>query len=327
MSIVIGCSGSTGSSLLKTMLNRHSKIFAGPETNMFAFPQVYDDWVKTKHFLLTDIKTDAWQMRKGMDLLQPEFGWKRDELGKMIQQTSSFNSFVEQFFAKPMERDAKHVWIEKTPANAAGLATYLQYFPMGKIVQTVRNPYDTISSLMARGMNAYQATAYYVYNTAIATSNLENERYYHLKYEDLVANPTDALEQLFSFLKLPFEPEISIAKHEKRAEPTSMKGWKHQETAAVKKSSIGRFEELDIETKTLIQAAVASFKISPSYQQKKRIKYASAKELCAVLGYDYLGGDVPTYQFQLRKYYWKDRLARIKHGFGWQFFDYLGSIS
>ena len=94
MSIVIGCSGSTGSSLLKTMLNRHSMIFAGPETNMFAFPQVYEDWARTKQLLLNDIKTDAWQMRKGMDLLQPEFGWKRAELKEMIQQADSFKDFV-----------------------------------------------------------------------------------------------------------------------------------------------------------------------------------------------------------------------------------------
>ena len=80
MAILIGCSGSTGSSLLKTILNRHAQLFAGPEASLFAFPQLYADWNKYKQGVLTNIKTDAWQMRKGMDLLQPEFGWQAKEL-------------------------------------------------------------------------------------------------------------------------------------------------------------------------------------------------------------------------------------------------------
>jgi len=84
MSVVIGCSGSTGSSLLKTILNRHSQIFAGPEAALFAFPQVYDNWKVCKKQLLKGIKNEDWQLRKGMVLLQPEFGWKREELAQVI---------------------------------------------------------------------------------------------------------------------------------------------------------------------------------------------------------------------------------------------------
>ena len=89
MAILIGCSGSTGSSLLKTILNRHSQIFAGPEAGLFAFPQVYDNWEKYKHQLLTTIKTDAWQLRIGMDLLQPPFGWEAVELQRVIQKSTN----------------------------------------------------------------------------------------------------------------------------------------------------------------------------------------------------------------------------------------------
>ena len=326
MAILIGCSGSTGSSLLKTILNRHSQVFAGPEAGIFAFPQVYNNWDKHKHQLLERIKNDAWQMRKGMNLLQPAFGWQPENLQQTINQSASFKAFIHAFFANPLQQKNKQIWIAKTPANAIGMRTFLTHFPEGKAIQTIRNPYDTIASLMARGMNAYQATAYYVFNTAAATSSHQHERYYHLKYEDLVANPESTLIDLLAFLSLPFEPAILIAKHEKRAEPTAMKGWRHEETAAVKTSSIGRFQALSEPEQALVFSAFTSFRISENYQKKWQISFRSGEELCAVLGYPYLVGDVKKYRFLLQKYLWKDRLSRVKHGFWWQFFDYAGRV-
>ena len=326
MAILIGCSGSTGSSLLKTILNRHSQLFAGPEAGLFAFPQVYDNWEDCKYQLLSTIKTDAWQMRKGMALVQPAFGWEDIALAQLIQKTTSFPHFVDAFFARPLQQKNKQIWIAKTPANAIGMGAFLQHFPTGKVIQTIRNPYDTIASLMARGMNAYQATAYYVFNTAAATANYQHQRYYHLKYEDLVAQPEETLVQLFAFLELPFEPEILIPKHEKRAEPTAMKGWKHEETAAVKASSIGRFQVLTEADKALVYSAFSAFSISENYQKKWQLPFTSGKELCAVLAYNYVEGDVKKHHILLKKYLWKDRLSRVKHGFWWQFFDYVGTL-
>ena len=326
MSVVIGCSGSTGSSLLKTILNRHSQVFAGPEAALFAFPQVYDNWEICKKKLLEGIKNEDWQLRKGMILLQPEFGWEKQELVQVIAKSTSFQVFVKAFFAKPLKQENKQKWVAKTPANAVGLDPFLAHFRKGKVIQTVRNPYDTIASLVARGINVYSATAYYVYNTAAATSNRHNPRYYEIRYEDLVRNPLPIIKAVLTFLDLPFEPKILVAQHERRAEPTAMKGWKHEETAAVKSSSVGRFQELEIAKKDLIKAAFSSFRISESYLEKRRINYVNGEELCEVLDYEYLPSDTDRYQFLLKRYKWRDQLSRVKHGFYGQFFDYPGEL-
>lgn len=327
MSVVIGCSGSTGSSLLKTILNRHSQVFAGPEAALFAFPQVYDNWAVCKKTLLEGIRNEDWQLRKGMILLQPEFGWERKELEELMIASTSFTSFVKAFFAKPLKQESKQRWVAKTPANAVGLDPFLAHFPKGKVIQTVRNPYDTIASLMARGINAYAATAYYVYNTAAATSNRPNPRYHEIRYEDLVQHPAPVIKTLLTFLDLKYEPEILVAQHEKRAEPTAMKGWKHEETAAVKSSSIGRFQELETTKKDLIKAAFSTFRISENYLKKRKISYVNGEELCEVLGYEYLPSDLTKFQFLLKKYKWRDQLSRVKHGFYRQFLDYPGQVN
>ncbi len=301
-------------------------LFAGPETALFAFPQVYKKWDSCKHRLLRNIKTDGWQMHKEMDLLQPEFGWKKLELKKLINRSNSFQLFVDQYFAKPLKRDHKQIWVEKTPANAYGFAAFLAHFSNGKVVQTIRNPYDAIASLMARGMNAFTATAYYVYHTAIATSCMEQERSFQLKYEELVLQPKAALRRLCAFLDIPFEPDIIIARHEKRTEPSTMSGWKHHETGAIKKSSIDRFLELPAEQKALIRAAFSTLEVSPFYRDKYGISLSSGADLCAALGYEYWEGDSSRHQLLLRRYYWRDRFIRIKHGFGKQFWTYPISL-
>jgi len=326
LAIIIGCSGSTGSSLLKTILNRHSQIFAGPETCLFAYPDVYQDWTSIKPTILKEILTDGWVIRRGMNLLQAEYEWAAKELQQAIQQSTSFQHFVNTFFDKPLQSHHKKIWIEKTPVNAYGFRAFLENYPNGKVIQIVRNPYDTIASLMARGMNAYYATGYYVYNTAIATSLYEDPRYYQLKYEDLVTTPIPTLQGLFEFLEIPFEKEIVQAKHEQRAEPTIMQGWQHHETAAVAATSVGRFQQLSLSHQQLIHTTLAYLKIHPTYLYKHQILFPSANSLCEKLDYPLSSTLINPPNFSLKKYYWRDRAARLRyHGID-GFWNYLATI-
>ena len=316
MAIIIGCSGSTGSSLLKTILNRHSQIFAGPETCLFAYPSIYQQWAVENvenSKILKKIVTEGWVIRKGMNLLQEEYGWEATDLQEIIHKSPTFPQFVNNFFIKPLQQANKTVWIEKTPVNAYGFRAFLENYPQGKVLQIVRNPYDTIASLMARGMNAYYATGYYVYNTAVATSSYQDPRYYHLKYEDLVAHPLPTLQALFNFLNIPFEASIIQAQHEQRAEPTTMQGWQHHETAAVATTSIGRFQQLSEEEQQLVHTAIASFHIHSNYLQKYHIRFPNCQSLCEVIGYPYLSTISPSKKRKLRLYQFKDRLSRMKH--------------
>ncbi len=50
--VIMGGSGSTGSSLLKNILNRNSKIFAGTETSLFCKKGIYFNWSSAKSRLL-----------------------------------------------------------------------------------------------------------------------------------------------------------------------------------------------------------------------------------------------------------------------------------
>jgi len=308
------------------MLNRHSQIFAGPETGLFAYPQVYSEWDTCKTYLLAGIQTDGWAVDKGMNLLQEAYTWQAEELKNAIREATSFKNFVKVFFQRPLQQQQKQYWVEKTPINAYGFQSFLTNYPKGKVIQIVRNPYDTVASLVARGKNVYWAAGYYVYNTAIATSSAQDTRYYQLSYEDLVAQPSTTLNALFNFLAIPFEETILQARHEQRAEPTTMKGWKHEETAAVKASSVGRFQELAVEQQELIKTALATFSIHPKYLKKYQIQFATCAELCERLNYTFLPPLHKKPFFTLKKYYWRNRLGRIRHKGMIAGMDYPGKL-
>lgn len=310
---------------MKTILNRHSQIFAGPETGLFGFPQLYGNWEYHKYKMLKGLYTNGWALRDRVELLSDEFGWTEGKLLQAIRSSNRFPEFVDRFFSLPLERYSKCYWVEKTPINAYGFSAFLKNHPNGKAVQIVRSPYDTVASLVARGINVYWAAGYYVYNTAIATSSNPSPRYHQLAYEELAARPIPVLKKLFDFMEMPFEPHICTPSQKEKSEEVKMKGWKHSETGDIKKSSIGRFGELPGKEQALIKSALASFQINKGYLKKYGIRYKNCRELCEALGYPFLPPE-KKHALVLIKYYCKDRLARIKHHRPQQFFDYPGKL-
>ena len=80
MAVLIGGSGSTGSSLLRTILNRHPLIFSGSELNFFNKKQLYYNWNKYKTRVLTKnnfycLYTTGWFPYKSTALLAEDYYW------------------------------------------------------------------------------------------------------------------------------------------------------------------------------------------------------------------------------------------------------------
>lgn len=295
------------------MLNRHTAIFAGPETGIFAYPQLYKKWNRYKPFLLSKgvlgVKSGGWAIRNGWTI-QPEYGWSEEELQNKIKQSTSFTQFVSTFYSFVLQKHSKPYWVEKTPVNACGFQDFLNYFPNGKVIHPVRNPYDTVASLVSRGMSAYQAAAYYLYNSSHALACKNNPRYYELSYENLVANPRETLQHLFLFMDIPYEENIIEAKFEKRSEPTQLKGWKHDETATVSNSSIGRFQELPATKRQLIHAALNAIEISPIHLKKYHLQAKDIASVANALNYSFQSIDFYRYLKDFKRERYRDMLYR-----------------
>ena len=254
MSILIGGSPSTGSSLLRRMLNRHTEIFCGSETSLFAKTELFTDWEEYKvrlfrpsHFGLSNA---GWHNFIGLEI-DKEYGWSRKEVRQLIKNHFEFPDFVASFYSPILKRNNKSIWAEKTPSNAFTLEVFLKTFEEGKIIHTARHPLDIIASLVNRGKSVYDATALCLLNMSKALLSESDPRYILIKYEDLVQQPAETLMTLSGFLDVEYE-EGMLEPESIKSGITQMKGWKSDETQKASTSSIGRFLELPLSTREQI---------------------------------------------------------------------------
>ena len=254
--VLIGGSPSSGSSLLRNILNRHSKIFCGPETGLFTFPEFYKDWGKYKFKLLTPLKNTGWYRKEGIDLLDPEFGIDMEHIRDLLLSSNQFPEFVNPFFKKVLSVNRKEIWAEKTPANARCFAPFLNHFERAKTIHVIRNPYDCVSSQVNRGLSHYYSAVSYLLNVLAALQVSNNPNYIEIKYEDLVHHPAKVVSGLCLKLNLPFESEMLIGSPVNRYDPTILEGWNYEETGDIQSGSVGRFDSLGDYDKAMICQAL-----------------------------------------------------------------------
>jgi len=121
MSVLIGCSPSTGSSLLRRILNRHPELFCGSETSLFAKKELYTDWRKAKPKItrtsVMGLSNAGWHDLIGVTL-DDDYPWTKPELKRLIKSSNNFLSLADHFYEPILKREGKSKWLEKTPSNA-----------------------------------------------------------------------------------------------------------------------------------------------------------------------------------------------------------------
>ena len=202
-----------------------------------------------------------------------------EELRALINVCDSFDIFITKFFSNAASTHNKEFWAEKTPSNAFTLENFYNIFPNAKFIHIVRNPYDTIASLVNRGKSPIDATITYLMNTsAVLNSDLSN--LHTIKYEDLVSNPQSVITKLLEFLNLKWEDDI-LNPSSNETGVNKMKGWNYAETDAIGKSSINKFKSLNPELQEQIRYYVNVLQLSSS------LEYHTIQDICKTLAYNY----------------------------------------
>ncbi|MDF1696371.1 MAG: sulfotransferase [Saprospiraceae bacterium] len=318
MQVIMGGSGSTGSSLLKNILNRNDDIFAGGETAFFAKKMIYENWDKAKSRVLKrklfGLRNHGWHIYNGTDLLQKEYLWQQNDLQVALFRSRDLLDFTNTFYAKSLNLSGAHIWLEKTPANSACFASFLRSFENGKVIHMVRNPFDTIASLQKRGYDLYYAVGIYLLNSVCGASVMTSSRCLTVKYEDLISDPEITVRSICSFLDVPYQSRMLIPQGEKVSEP-KLYGWKYDETKAIGKGSVGRFNTLSDEMQHEILEAVNMVQVNEVGKSYYDVSIQNIQELCGILNYDFYSiGKRTTYK-KLKKQELKDRIQRVRRGY------------
>lgn len=309
----MGGSPSTGSSLLVNILNRHPEIFAGSETYLFLHKDLAENWSTYKSRLLDTgkirgLKSPAWFRFNGVLLENEDYGWTRRELANLIAQSLTYDIFVNAFFARPLERNEKSIWIEKSPANSFNFKYFAERNPEAKVIQVIRNPYDTAASLFKRGNDAWFSAGRCLFANARALSAAHLPNYYCISYEKLVENPAGEVSKLLSFLNLSTDVNLLEPTAAEQAKIVQMPGWQHNEHGKIGKSSVGRFQKLKPEEQVLLRAAFSSFQLNKSYVLNPSLQ--TAEQIFAALKYEYQPEEVKPFKEVLHEARAKDIWAR-----------------
>ncbi|HLF63425.1 MAG TPA: sulfotransferase [Saprospiraceae bacterium] len=292
MRILIGGSPSTGSSVFRQILNRHPKVFCGPETNLFCYPALYRHWRSSKKRILlpgmlglhnTDVRT-----MRGVHLEDGEFGWTHKEIRSLLGSHTSFPEFCDAFFNKPLIRNAKVHWAEKTPANVLQFSKFMQSFEDAYIIHTTRSPYDTVTSLVSRGMSPYLAASIYLLYTAHGLAAQEMPGYIEARYESLVSDAAGTLDsEILQPLGLQYVSDMLSEGNPRMAGISKMQGWRSDELDHISDRSISRYHDAPEQTQVSIATALASIRLTEKYMKWHRLQHDTIEMICAGMHYHY----------------------------------------
>ncbi|MFH2035118.1 MAG: sulfotransferase [Candidatus Zixiibacteriota bacterium] len=220
--ILIGGCGSSGTTLLKTILDSHKNIACGPEIWFFDHPRLYQikledlyrmfieqDFSEMNEGLTTPLKT---QYKDTFGLFAPNYArlfHNFAEINQMFELAENTRHFLDIFFSTYADRSGKTRWAEKTPNNVFCIEEILSFWDTAKFVHVIRDGRDVALSLKnSREYDIYTAAIRWKLATEAGIRMRGNWRYYEIRYEDLILNTEDCLHKLCGFLEEDFDPRM-----------------------------------------------------------------------------------------------------------------------
>lgn len=204
---IIGCRRS-GTTLLKTILSSHSDIYIPPET--FFYTSIVRKYNLVSRYVNPD-KLDyvlgKWWIRE-LGISKDNIQQKMDDSGR---DSSDWNNiFLSMLGVLAEAKDAKLIG-EKTPSHIDVADKLLGQFPSCRIIHIVRDPRAVLASCRSVDIGTNQAAG--VIREWMGALRMHNkirdsERYYWLRYEDLVSCLDKKLSEICMFLGVDFDESM-----------------------------------------------------------------------------------------------------------------------
>lgn len=252
MLVNVCSSGSSGSTLLSYILNRHSKIYCGEELAIFSNPLTYTNYsIFQKHYKeILEFGISSMPYRNSDSFLRnlEYHNFSHTEIESLLNENNSFDSFINKIQNKILKMSNKTIWAEKTPENILVIGKFIDTFPEAKIIHIIRDPRDSILSLMRRHFKKHIAAEYWLSSIAAIQPFVGYRNLIEIRYEDLVTYPEDTIRKICTFLNIDFENTmLDETKHENNKGLEPFKCWHNQPNKGISQTSVGIYKK-SIET-------------------------------------------------------------------------------
>lgn len=239
--IIIGGCGRSGTTLMRVILDSHSQIACGPESNVFPSPNRLNPG------------------SPGAEKLAKKFDLGSSEMRRLLESSATRAEFAERFFAAYRDQAGKPLWADKTPRNVQVMPYILEHFPEARFVHVIRDGRDVVCSLRTHPRHRVidgqivkldtwnpikDCVGRWVKDVGDGLAYRGDPRYYELKYEDLVTDTEGTLRGLFEFLRLDWEPAVMSFHEVQSSSRDPVKFAQNPEaTKPLQSSSIGRWKK------------------------------------------------------------------------------------
>jgi len=199
--IFVGGAGRSGTTLVRVILDSHSKITCGPELKV------------------TPIIAELWK-----DFQTKYIGFLKSFEVDSAHVNLLFRNFVSGLLEPLRIKSGKTRVAEKSPNNIFYFEHLHRIFPDGNFIHVVRDCRDVVASLLKMDwktpdgrpipytQNAEAAAKYWLSaidaGRRFQAQNIPNRRYLEIRYEDLVNTPEQTTKRLFDFLGEPWEEQV-----------------------------------------------------------------------------------------------------------------------
>lgn len=249
----------SGTSLLRIMLNSHSKITVPPECGFIQWwYKKYKNWTKNSNVenFIADLKTS-----KKIETWQLDFEKLKEFL--VNEKPKSYEELVFkiiEFYGKTKLKKVDHVVLgDKNNYYINHLEELSNISEHVSYLFIIRNPKDVYCSY--KGISELKSTSKYI--PKLSQDILEfceewndnherilsfiktksKNKYLLLTFENLVSNPFKELNRISSFLKVPFE-ENMLRYYNNNDEPEGLLDWKKKTLQPPDMNSIGRYKSI-----------------------------------------------------------------------------------
>ena len=233
----------SGTTMLASLLGRHSKISMPPET-MFFF-DVYEEGLNER----IDFIEKAMNSKRVSDL-----GLERELLvNEFYKLDNSMRGLFQSILISYCNKSGKVRPGEKTPLHLKWASTIVKWFPDAKIICIIRDGRDVVNSLLNVPWshdNTYKHCYDWGENILLARKleNILPDQFMTIKYEDILAECEVKVKEVCHFVGEEFQPEMLI-NSKSGVVPEWEKKWKGKAVGTVDRNNTGKWVGLPLEVK------------------------------------------------------------------------------
>lgn len=222
--IIIGGCGSSGTTLLRKMLNAHPNIACGPEMSVFDRPIIYEIDKTRLHNLWRNQDLDVLdkgclfllRVTSNLSYFGLRYGGNMrhyhqpEQVDEWFKEAADVGSFFNLFFSNFAQKQKKGQWAEKTPNNIFCAEQVLDMYPDAYFINVVRDGRDVVLSLCDRmeGNVFFIVIIRWLASIEAGMRLMGHERFYTVRYEDLVLQTRPTLEKLCNYIRVDYDQRM-----------------------------------------------------------------------------------------------------------------------